>query len=367
MRVTRRDLARMGALGAIGAATTAATTAGQAAPGPAQATAGSLTDVAGIRVGHYTDTRRPTGCTAILFDEPAAAGADYDGSAPGEMLGVMLQPVSPVDRIHGILLSGGGPMGLGAVAGMVRYLESRAVGYEWGPPGLHVPIVVGAVIDDLSVGDGRIRPDPDAAVQACEAAAAAPVGEGSVGAGTGATVGKMFRSRGLAGMKGGLGSVSVRHGDLVIAALSVVNAAGDIIDWRSGRIVAGARTADGSAFANSTELLQRDLGAGASAGTLDDRPFHATTLTIIATNVALDKTSLTKLAMMANTGAARAINPYHTQGDGDQVIAISTSRLKRDLSLTALGAAAAGAAADAIRRGVEQATGVPGWRAVRDL
>ena len=105
MRVTRRDLARMGALGAIGAATTAGTTAGQAAPGPAQATAGSLTDVAGIRVGHYTDTRRPTGCTAILFDEPATAGADYDGSAPGEMLGVMLQPVSPVDRIHGILLT----------------------------------------------------------------------------------------------------------------------------------------------------------------------------------------------------------------------------------------------------------------------
>src|SRR6476620_3905919 len=154
--VSRREFAqRLSAFG-LSAPALAGSTQGFTAP----ASAGSLTDVAGIRVGHYTDTRRPTGCTAILFDEAATAGVDYDGSAPGEMLGVMLQPVSPVDRIHGILLSGGGPMGLGAVAGMVRYLESRAIGYEWGPPGLHVPIVVGAVIDDLSLGDGRIRPDP---------------------------------------------------------------------------------------------------------------------------------------------------------------------------------------------------------------
>ena len=145
-------------------------------PASAHAAAGSLTDVGGIRVGHFTDPRRPTGCTVVLFDEPVTAGADYDGSAPGEMLGVMLQPVSPVDRIHGILLTGGGPMGLGAVAGAVQYLETRGVGYNWGPPNVRVPIVVGAVIDDLSLGDGRIRPDPEAALKACEAAAATPVG-----------------------------------------------------------------------------------------------------------------------------------------------------------------------------------------------
>jgi L-aminopeptidase/D-esterase-like protein len=323
--------------------------------------------VAGIRVGHYTDARRPTGCTAILFDEAVTAGADYDGSAPGEMLGVMLQPVSPVDRIHGILLTGGGPMGLGATTGVVRYLEERGIGFNWGPPTVRVPIVVGAVIDDLSVGDARIRPDPDMAVKACEAAATAPVPEGNVGGGAGATVGKMFRSRGLGGMKGGIGTVSMRRGDVVIAALSVVNAAGDVLDSRTGRIVAGARTADGSGFADSAEMLQRDLEAGSSAGMLDDQPFRATTLTVVATNVTLGKTSLTKLAMMVNTGAARAINPYHTQGDGDQVIAISTNRLKRVVSLTALGSTAAQAAADAIRRGVEQATSIPGWPAVRDV
>jgi L-aminopeptidase/D-esterase-like protein len=369
MQLTRRAMWRLGLagtmIGGVPRHGEAGTRAHQAQS--PQMASGSLTDVAGVRVGHYTDPRRPTGCTAVLFDEPATAGADYDGSAPGEMLGVMLQPVSPVDRIHGILLTGGGPMGLGAVAGAVRHLETHGIGYNWGPPNVRVPIVVGAVIDDLSVGDGRIRPDPEAAVKACEAAAATPVAEGSIGAGAGATVGKMFRSRGLAGMKGGIGTVSIRRGEVVVAALSVVNAAGDVLDWRTGRIVAGARTADGSAFVNSAALLQRDLEAGPAAAALDDQPFRATTLTVVATNVALDKTSLTKLAMMVNTGAARAINPYHTQGDGDQVIAVSTNRLKRDVSLTALGSTAAEAAADAIRRGVEQATGVPDWPAVRDL
>ena len=367
MELTRRELARLGISG------TAAALAGAASEAPTRAQStgaetapGSLTDVAGVRVGHYTDARRPTGCTAILFDDAVTAGADYDGSAPGEMLGVMLQPVSPLDRIHGILLTGGGPMGLDAVAGMVRHLETHGVGYDWGVPNVRIPIVVGAVIDDLSVGDGRIRPDPEAAVKACEAATSAGVPEGSVGVGAGATVGKMFRSRGLGGMKGGVGTVAIRRGDVVIAALSVVNAAGDILDWRTGRIVAGARTADGTAFANSAEVLQRDLERP-SASLLDDQPFRATTLTVVATNVALDKTRLTKLAMMVNTGAARAINPYHTQGDGDQVLAISTNRLKRDVSLTAIGSTAAEAAADAIQRGVEQATGVPGWPAVRDV
>ena len=370
MQLTRRAMWRLGLAGTMIGGVPRRGDAGTKAHmrlASSDTASGSLIDVAGIRVGHYTDPRRPTGCTVVLFDEPATAGADYDGSAPGEMLGVMLQPVSPVDRIHGILLTGGGPMGLGAVAGAVRYLETRGIGYNWGPPNVRVPIVVGAVIDDLSLGDGRIRPDPEAAVKACEAAAATPVVEGSIGAGTGATVGKMFRSRGLAGMKGGIGTVSIRRGDVVLAALSVVNAAGDVLDWRTGRIVAGARTSDGSAFVNSAAQLQRDLEAGPAAAALDDQPFRATTLTIVATNVALDKTSLTKLAMMVNTGAARAINPYHTQGDGDQVIAVSTNRLKRDVSLTALGATAAEATADAIQRGVEQATGVPGWPAVRDL
>src|SRR5512134_3023754 len=203
--LTRREFGRR--LAAAPAALSLGATApahGREAP----RTAGSLTDVAGIRVGHFTDTRRPTGCTAILFDAPVTAGVDYDGSAPGESLGVMLQPVSPLDQIHAILLTGGGPMALPATAGVVRYLEERKIGYDWGIPGIRIPIVVGAVVDDLAMGDGRIRPGPDEAYRACVSAAAAPFAEGSVGVGTGATVGKMLVGRGLPGMKGGVGTAS---------------------------------------------------------------------------------------------------------------------------------------------------------------
>jgi L-aminopeptidase/D-esterase-like protein len=332
------------------------------------ASAGSLTDVAGIRVGHFTETRRPTGCTVILFDKPATAGADYDGSAPGESLGVMLQPVSPLDQIHALLLTGGGPMALGATAGVVRFLEERGVGYDWGVPNVRVPIVVGAVIDDLALGDGRIRVGPDEAHRACEAASTAAVVEGSVGAGAGATVGKMFVRRGMLGMKGGLGSASIRIGDVVVAALAVVNAAGDVLDWRRGTIVAGARTPDGSGFVRTVDVLRRDLATPRAAAPIADDPLRATTLAVVATNVSLTKTQLSKLAMMVNTGAARAINPYHTQGDGDQVLAISTGTAQpASASLTALGAIGAEVVADAIVRAVRTATSVPGWTAARDL
>jgi len=363
--VSRRHfLHGVGAVSALAAATPVL--AGTWQPSPSSA--GSLTDVGGLRVGHFTDPRRPTGCTAILFDQPATAGADYDGSAPGESLGVVLQPVSPLDQIHAILLTGGGPMALGATAGVVRFLEERHIGYDWGIRDVRVPIVVGAVIDDLSIGDGRIRVGPDEAYRACQSASLAAVAEGSVGAGTGATVGKMFVGRGLRGMKGGIGTASVRLGDVVIGALVVLNAAGDVLDWRQGSVVAGARTADGRTFARSVDLLRRDLESkAASAAPLADEPLRATTLAVIATNVALSKTHLTKLAMMANTGAARAINPYHTQGDGDQVLAVSTGLSKADVSLTALGAIAAEVVADAIVRAATTATSVPGWTAVRDL
>jgi len=357
-------------LGSIGATamSSAAPRAGQAPPLPS---AGSFTDIGGVRVGHFTDPRRPTGCTVILFDKPATAGADYDGAAPAESLGVLLQPVSPLDRIHGIVFAGGGPMGLGVSAGVVRFLDEHNIGYDWGVPNVRVPIVVGAAIDDLTLGDARIRVGPDEAYRACQSATASAVAEGSVGAGTGATVGKMFVGRGMRGMKGGVGTASVRLGEIVIAALVVVNAAGDIVDWRRGTIVAGARTADGRDFVHSVDQLRRDLdtrrAANASINPVNDDALRATTLAAIGTNVELTKTQLTKLAMMANTGAARAISPYHTQGDGDQVLAVSTGGSSADVSLTPLGAIAAEVLSEAIVRAVRAATSVPGWTAVRDL
>jgi L-aminopeptidase/D-esterase-like protein len=331
--------------------------------GQAPAAPGSLTDVAGIRVGHYTDTRRPTGCTAILFEPAAAAGVDYNGSAPGESQAVLLQPVSPVERIHALFLTGGGIFGLPASGGVLRFLEEQKVGFDWGTPDLRIPIVVGAVIDDLSVGDPRIRPDAEAAYKACVAASAGPVAEGNVGAGAGATVGKMHRRRGLGGMKGGLGTASMTLGDVVIGALAVVNAAGDILDWRTGRIVAGARRPDGS-FADSVDVM-RSIVTGGRAGALQDPALGSTTLAVVATNVELTKTALTKVAMMANCGAARAIRPYHTTGDGDQLYAISTAKIRRpDLQLTVIGALAADMIAEAIVRGVRAARGVQDWPGV---
>lgn len=325
-----------------------------AAPG------GSLTDVPGIRVGHFTDTRRPTGCTAVIFESAAAAGVDYDGSAPGESQAVLLQPVSPVEKIHGLFLTGGGVLALPAAGGMLRFFEERNVGFDWGTPDLRIPIVVSAVIDDLAVGNPRIRPDAEAAYKACAAASTSPVAEGNVGAGAGATVGKMHRGRGIGGMKGGIGTASLTLGNVVIGALAVVNAAGDVLDWRTGSIVAGARRPDGS-FADSVEVM-RGMVTGPPRAALQDEALRSTTLAVVATNVDLNKTALTKLAMMANCGAARAIRPYHTTGDGDQLYAVSTARLTRpDLQLTVLGALAADVVAEAIVRGVRAAASVEGW------
>jgi L-aminopeptidase/D-esterase-like protein len=327
--------------------------------------AGSLTDVPGLKVGHYTDTRRPTGCTAILFDPAAAAGVDYNGSAPGESQGVLLQPVSPVERIHALFLTGGGVLALPASGGVLRFLEERKVGFDWGTPDLRIPIVVGAVIDDLAVGNPHIRPDVEAAYKACAAASTAPAAEGNVGVGAGATVGKMHRSRGLAGMKGGVGTASMKLGDVVIGALAVVNAAGDVLDWRTGQIVAGARRADGS-FADSVDVM-RTMVRSAPGGVVHDPALGSTTLAVVATNVELTKTQLTKVAMMANCGAARAIRPYHTTGDGDQLFAVSTAAIRRpDLQLTVLGALSADLIAEAIVRGVRAARSVPGWAGLAD-
>src|SRR5437588_9730867 len=228
---------------------------------------GSITDVSGIKAGHYTDSRRPTGCTALLFEGKATAGVDYDGSAPGSHLGVLLQPVSPIDTIHGLLLTGGGPMGLAAIAGAVRYLEEHKTGFDWGIPNVRVPIVVGAVIDDLALGDARIRPDADAAYKACQAASSARLEEGNVGVGSGATIGKMLRSKGYNGMKSGVATSSLRLGDVIIGALVVANSVGDILDRHTGKIVAGALRPDGKGFADISNTL-RKLASDARSSSL---------------------------------------------------------------------------------------------------
>lgn len=332
------------------------------------AASGSITDVPGIKAGHYTDARRPTGCTALLFDEKITAGVDYDGSAPGSHLGVLLQPVSPIDTIHGILLTGGGPMGLAAVAGAVRYLEEHKTGFDWGIPNVRVPIVVGAVIDDLALGDARIRPDAEAAYKACQAASTAQLEEGNVGVGAGATVGKMLRNKGYNGMKSGVGTSSLRLGDVIIGALVVANSVGDILDRHTGKIIAGALRQDSKGFANISETLKKLAAASASSSLhVSDAPLRSTTLVVVATNVSFTKTELTKIAMMASTGAARAINPYHTNGDGDSTFAISTNKISSELGISVIGALAADLVSETAIRAVTHSKSVEGWTAVRDL
>jgi len=328
---------------------------------------GSITDVPGIRVGHFTDSRRPTGCTAILFDGEATAGVDYDGSALGSYLGVLLQPVSPIETIHGMLLTGGGPMGLAAVPGAVRYLEERKTGFDWGIPNVRVPIVVGAVIDDLALGDARIRPDAEAAYKACQTASSSPVEEGNVGIGAGATIGKMLRAQGFGGMKSGLGTTSLRLGEVVIGALVVVNAVGDIVDWRTGKILAGARRPDGKGYANIIETL-KSVGQRPHALVryVQDPVLHSTTLVVVATNARFNKTAMTKIAMMASTGAARTINPYHTNGDGDSTFAVSTGKIDSDLGISVIGSLAAETVSEAVLRAVKAARSIEGWPSCND-
>ena len=330
--------------------------------GQVSASDGSITDVPGVRVGHFTDARRPTGCTAIVFDGEATAGADYDGSAPGSYLGVLLQPVSPIETIHGMLLTGGGPMGLAAVPGAVRYLEERKTGFDWGVPNVRVPIVVGAVIDDLALGDPRIRPDAEAAYRACQSASSAAVAEGNVGVGAGATVGKMLRNQGYGGMKSGLGTASLRLRDVVIGALAVVNAVGDIVDWRTGRLLAGARRPDGKGFANIIDTL-KSIGRSphASLRRVQDPVLHSTTLVVVATSAKFNKTAMTKIAMMASTGAARTINPYHTNGDGDSTFALSTGKVVSDLGISVIGTLAAEVVSNCVLRAVKTARSIEGW------
>ncbi|HET7095419.1 MAG TPA: P1 family peptidase, partial [Thermomicrobiales bacterium] len=207
----------------------------------------------------------------------------------------------------------------------------------------------------------------EAAYKACLAATPGPVAEGNVGVGAGATVGKMHRGRGLGGMKGGVGTASLTLGEVVIAAFAVVNAAGDVLDWRSGRIVAGARRPDGT-LADSVDVMHGIVSGSSGDAPVADPALGSTTLAVVATNVTLDKTPLTKIAMMANCGAARAIRPYHTTGDGDQMFAVSTRRLARpNLQLTVIGALAADVVAEAIVRAVRAARGIEDWPAAGGL
>jgi L-aminopeptidase/D-esterase-like protein len=317
-----------------------------------------ITDVSGVKVGHFTDKRRPTGCTVILFDKGAVAGVDVRGSAPGTRETDLLRPTNTVNRVNAILLSGGSAYGLDAATGVMRFLEERGEGYKVGP--LVVPIVPAAILFDLGLGDSKIRPDAEAGYRACLDATNGPVIEGSAGAGAGATVGKLFGVKHA--MKSGIGTASVQVGgtDIIVAAIVAVNAVGDVYNPHDGRLLAGARNSDGKSLINAMQQIKQGYGVRAQAGT-------NTTIGVVATNAAFTKTQATKIAQMAHDGYARAIRPVHTAFDGDAIFSACTCTSSQRVEVSMIGAIAAEAMAEAIVRAVKAATSLPGLPAFRDL
>jgi L-aminopeptidase/D-esterase-like protein len=327
----------------------------QAQPAPAQPAAplalgGAITDVPGIRVGHFTDTRRPTGCTVILTEEGATAGVDVRGAAPGTRETDLLDPTNLVDKVHAILLSGGSAFGLDAATGVTRWLEERGIGFPAGPA--RVPIVPAAILFDLTVGDHRIRPDAAAGYAACGAAGTEPPAEGSVGAGAGATVGKLFGA--ARAMKGGIGTASVKVGKVTIGAIVAVNAVGDVIDPATGTVVAGARDREGRHPIGATAaILRGELPASMQAG-------MATTIGVVATDATLTKAQCQRLAGAGHDGLARTIDPIHTMSDGDTIFALATGKSGLPGNMMALGALVPRVMAAAVLRAVRNARGISG-------
>jgi len=309
-------------------------------------------------VGHFTDPRRPTGCTVVVAEGGAVCGVDVRGGAPGTRETDLLDPVNTVQQVHAVVLSGGSAFGLEAATGVVRYLEEKGIGFPVGVG--RVPIVPAAILFDLGIGDWTIRPDARAGHEAARVASSGPVPEGSVGAGAGATVGKVFGPG--SAMKGGVGTASLRlPSGVVVAALVAVNAYGDVVDPSTGRILAGVRTPDGKGLRGAMDALLGGAPPGRSlAG-------QNTSIGVVATNVTLTKTEATKVAQMAHDGFARSIRPVHTPWDGDALFALSTGGVAIEQAALLVGTLAAEAVGRAVVRAVLAATGLPGYPSASDL
>ncbi len=314
-----------------------------ALPTPAWFSApGAITDVAGIEVGHCSDSRRPTGCSVVIARAGAVAAVDVRGAAPGTRETDLLAPGHLVQQVHAIVLAGGSAWGLDAASGAVRWLEEHGVGLDLGVARL--PLVPAAVLFDLQVGDARIRPDAGAGYAACCAASSQRPAEGNVGAGSGATVGKLFGLEGA--MKGGIGTAAVSAAGVTVGALIACNAVGDVLHPGSGAPLAGARRSDGAGLRGScAALLAGELPTAALAG-------RNTTIGVIATDALLDRPQAQRLAVAGHDGLARSIAPVHTALDGDTLFTLATGASGRRADAVLLATLAAEAVARATVRAV---------------
>jgi len=322
----------------------------------------AITDVPGIEVGQAQDDEALTGCTVVMCRKGAVGGVDVRGSAPGTRETDLLDPINLVEKVHAVLLSGGSAFGLDAASGVMRYLEEQKIGYKLGS--FHVPIVPAAILFDLK--PGKPRPDSEMGYAAALAANAGPVAEGNFGAGTGASVGKIFGQAGA--MKAGLGTASLDiGGGIVVGAIAAVNSFGDVVDPASGQIIAGARPVKmgpvkigkGEKFADTMKVMKTAAGRAI----MNFATHSNTVIGVVAANVKFTKAEATKMAQMAQDGLARAVRPAHTMLDGDTVFALATGTRPADVSI--VGAYAAEVMALAIVRAVQAAApagGLPGLK-----
>lgn len=312
--------------------------------------------IPGLKIGHYTDIEALTGCTVIIAEEGAVGGVDVRGGAPGTREVELLRPVHLVEKVHAIVLAGGSAFGLAAATGVVKYLEEQGIGFDTGVA--KVPIVPAAVLFDLMVGDPNVRPTEEDGYMACKVATSDWPEEGNVGAGTGATVGKGFAPKGIT--KSGFGAYRIElDNGLIVIAIVAVNAFGDIVNPKTGKIVAGTRD-DRGKFVGTRKIMRNMRPKGF------EEAIKNTTIGLIATNAKLTKDEVNKLAQMGHDGFARAIVPVHTMFDGDTIFALATGKIKSELDITTIGALGVEAMEEAILRAVFNAKSISGIPGVND-
>lgn len=326
----------------------------------------SITDIPGIKVGHAQDLENVTGCTVVLCEKGATGGVDQRGGGPGTRETDLLKPTNNVEKVHAIMLAGGSAFGLDAASGVMRYLKERGVGYNAGVA--KVPIVPAAILFDLNIGSPDAFPDAEMGYLACQQASHQPPAQGSLGAGTGATVGKLL-GMGQA-TKAGIGSASVEiSGGIRIGAIVAVNAVGDVVDPANNQIVAGVRSmhkgpisiGSKELFADSLEIMRGQIGRTLFALASSQN----TVIGVVATNAKLTKAHTNRLAQMAQNGVVRTIRPAHTMHDGDTIFVLATGAKKADVNI--VGAFAAQVVSQAILNAVNSATSLAGIPALKDL
>lgn len=320
----------------------------------------SICDVEGILAGHYTDKTNATGCTVILCPDGATGGVDIRGGAPGTRETDLLNPVNLVQQIHGVLLSGGSAFGLDAASGVMSYLAEQGIGYPVGSK--KIPIVPAAILFDLGLGSGDVFPGKPEGYLACKNAANQPLEQGSVGAGTGATVGKALGLR--RATKGGIGTSSIKFNDgLVIGAVVAVNAFGDVVDPSTGEILAGPRQEGTKKFWNTMELLLDED----PSGELDSATLGNTSIGVVATNATLTKSQATKIATQAHDGLALAIRPCHTMSDGDAIFALATGKSQNPVNMNRICVGAIAATSQAVMNAIQACSGLAGIPSAREV